>query len=378
MSVAPSPRNRIKWAATSLGVTAVVSVMCFYGTAAIQRAHGNGQPPAARGTISSDSPSTNASVAMGKNPHNFDRTSEIPELSSAALSQDTQFQELLKAAQSAPKDHAAWSAVGNAILERLTSNPSSGELQLDALDIFSYLLTIEPNDAAAIRALGDLCFDQRLFQKALSYYERYLTLYPDDLDLRSRHASTLTFLGRSQEAVAELESVVSKQPNAFQPLAYLSIALSQKGDLEKARAVGEQALAQAPSPEARERFSAFLGSLLTPDSSSSSSPAQTPETSSPTTSSPSTSLGGNWLERLEQTLRANPIAGPKVVGLTYREEDKIVEISLSKFPMEAMPDFAREKFIASLTPLLPHPLVTTLNFLDAESGRVMYGIALKR
>jgi tetratricopeptide (TPR) repeat protein len=316
-------------------------------------------------------------MAMGKNPHNFERTDEMPEFSSAALSEDAPFQELLKAARSAPKDHAAWSAVGDAILERLISNPSSGELQIDALDTFSYLLTIEPNDAAAIRALGDLCFDQRLFQKALAYYERYLTLYPNDLDLRSRHASTLTFLGRPQEAVLELETVVAEQPNAFQPLAYLSIALSQKGDIEKARAVGEQALAQAPSPEARERFSAFLESLLTPDSSSSSPAAPRAETPT-TTSQPATLAKESWLEKLEQTLRANPIAGPKVVGVAYREESKTVEISLTKFPMEAMPDFARQKFIGSLTPHLPHPLVTTLRFLDAESGRVMLGMAVQR
>jgi hypothetical protein len=66
------------------------------------------------------------------------------------------------------------------------------------------------------------------------------------------------------------------------------------------------------------------------------------------------------------------------VGVAYREESKTVEISLTKFPMEAMPDFARQKFIGSLTPHLPHPLVTTLRFLDAESGRVMLGMAVQR
>lgn len=286
----------------------------------------------------------------------------MPELSEATLSLNSDLGNLLSDARSTPKDPAAWTAVGAALLDLLSTTQSSGEIQLEALDVFSYLLSLSPDDVVALRALGDLCFDQRLFPKSLSYYDRYLKLQPTDQEVRSRRASTLTFLGRSTEAITELQEIAKAQPEAFQPLAYLSIALSQNGDLEQARAVGEQALKKAPSPEARERFQSFLSSLTAPAT-----------TENPRAAEPSPSSGATpWLTSLEEHIRTNPIAGRKFVGARFADDTKTIVLSFSDFPMEGMPEFARVKFLSSLKAVIPAGAASTITCIDQGSNRVMH------
>lgn len=337
----------------SVATTAVLVGVTTYGTSLIQRAHGSGVKPQA-----------NAHT----NPHDKTREGGVPGVSEAALGQNPALAQLLERARSAPKDADAWRAVGGALLEVIAASPSSTEIQFDALDVFSYLLSISPDDPLALRALGDLCFEQRLFDKSLSYYERYLKLNPTDNEVRSRRASTLTFIGRADEAVAELSQVVKEQPDTFQPLAYLSIALSQKGDIAQAKTVGEQALAKAPSAEARERFLGFLSGL------SESKKVTGSEVSKEDIKGKEERLSSEpaWVVSLRDTIKQNPIAGPKFNELSISSDLKNITLSFSNFPMEGMPPFARAKFIGSMTAHIPSGSTETLTFLDKESGRIMH------
>lgn len=355
---APSaPRRWRAWILASVASTALVSALCIFGTAAIQKAHGTGVKPA-----------TMAKAGTGHSPHG---SGEMPELSAATLSLNSNLETLLSQARSAPKDPAAWTAVGAALLDLLSTGPSSGEIQLEALDVFSYLLSISPDDVIALRALGDLCFDQRLFPKSLNYYDRYLKLQPTDQEVRSRRASTLTFLGRAGEAITELQEIAKAQPEAFQPLAYLSIALSQNGDIEQARAVGEQALTKAPSPEAKERFKSFLTSLTAPASGETPSTSQEASPQS-TSSQPAPSSSAQWLTSLEGTIRNNPIAGRKFVSARFAEDTKTIFLTFADFPMDGMPEFARVKFLSSLKAAIPVSAASTITFIDQASNRVMH------
>ena len=322
-------------------------MVAMFGTSIIQRSHGTAVRPKA---------------ASHENPHERTKEGGVPSVSEAALAKDPALLQLLERARSAPQDPEPWRALGSALLAEMSAAPSSTEIQFDALDIFSYLLTISPDDPLALRALGDLCFDQRLFLKSLSYYERYLKLNPQDHEIRSRRASTLTFVGRADEAVSELNEVVKHQPDAFQPLAYLSIALSQKGDIAQARIIGEQALAKAPSAESRERFQQFL-SGLTADKETKTEAAAMPQ---------EVTEGAAWLVSLRDTIKNNPIAGPKFDDLSFESSSKEVTLSFSNFPMEGMPPFARTKFISSITSNIPADSAETLVFVDKESGRIMH------
>lgn len=351
-STQSAPRRWRAWLAASIGITTLVSGVCVFGTSAIQRAHGTRVKPAA--VVKS---------GTGHSPHS---SGEMPELSAPTLALNSNLKGLLSQARSTPKDPAAWTAVGVALLDLLSTGPSSGEIQLEALDVFSYLLSIAPDDVIALRALGDLCFDQRLFPKSLNYYDRYLKLQPNDQEVRSRRASTLTFLGRAQEAITELQEIAKAQPEAFQPLAYLSIAFSQNGDIEQARVVGEQALTKAPSPEAKERFQSFLTSLTAP------APQGTPGTMQPTSSQQTSLSSTPWITSLEEHVRNNPIAGRKFVSARFAEDSKTVFLSFADFPMEGMPEFARVKFLSSLKAVIPPDTASTITCIDQASNRVMH------
>ena len=342
-----SPKRLRALVAASVGTTVVLVIVAMYGTSIIQRANGSSVKPKA---------------SSHENPHERAKEGGVPSVSEVALAKDPAMSQLLERARSAPQDPEPWRALGRALLTEIAAAPSSTEIQFDALDIFSYLLTISPDDPLALRALGDLCFDQRLFPKSLSYYERYLKLNPQDHEIRSRRASTLTFVGRADEAVSELTDVVKHQPDAFQPLAYLSIALSQKGDISQARIVGEQALAKAPSAEARERFQQFLSGLTAAQEVKTEAKEMPQQISE----------GSTWLVSLRDTIKNNPIAGPKFDDLSFSSSDKAVTLLFSNFPMEGMPPFARTKFISSITNSIPADSAGSLIFRDKESGRVMH------
>jgi tetratricopeptide (TPR) repeat protein len=345
----------------SLGAATVSAVVL--GTGAIQRAHGKGVKP---------EKGANTAILQSKSDIQVSGhvTGEIPTLSEATVKRNPLLKDLVSRAQASPKDPAGWSAVGVALTELMDESPSSGEIQLEAIDVFSYLLSISPDDIFALRVLGDLSFEQRLFQKALSYYERYLRINPTDIELRSRKASTLTFLGRTKDAISELQDItkanaantasVGIQPIAiFQPLAYLSIALSQDGQFNEARKIGQEALLKAPSEEARERFSKFLNSLPDKDID-------------PTTNTDSS----DWLSAIKSRIKSNQIAGSKFIDLQFNSDKSSLnkgELSLyfSQFPMEGMPEFAKIKFLSSIKEIIPPNSVGILKFIDQPTGRIM-------
>jgi tetratricopeptide (TPR) repeat protein/ribosomal protein L40E len=137
---------------------------------------------------------------------------------------------------------------------------------LEQVDYLAGILRQNPNDITALIALADLSFNNKAFTKAAEYYSRYLQLVPADNSVRSRYGSSLTFLGAFDEAIFELNQILSEEPGHFQALAYLSIAYAQSGNRELALKAGQAALENAPDGEARERFVGFLESLLKAES----------------------------------------------------------------------------------------------------------------
>lgn len=255
---------------------------------------------------------------------------------------------LRKAAETSPNEIAAWRALANTL--KLKIQNSGGEdrgLILEAIDVYSNVLKLAPEDSEALLSLADLSFDERVFDKSKEFYVRYLTKNPDDHSARAKYGSTLTFLGELDQAEKELRTVIKKEPKSFHAHAYLAIALSEKGDLKEAKKIGDIALELAPKPEARERLAAFLQSLATP---------QDP------------------LSLFYQKLKQNPVAGPKFQGGELA--NKTLKLSFKDFPMSNMPPFAKEKFFNSIKQLMPKNTAAKVEFIDLETGKVMESLAL--
>jgi len=268
--------------------------------------------------------------------------------------------------EKAPEDLSKLKMFAGMLGDALRSNPgASPALVFEAIDVFGRILQREPNDPTALVMMADVSFDQRAFTKALDFYERYLKIDPGDLGARSRYASTLTFLGRYDESIRELDSVLKTDPKNFPAMAYLAITYAQKGDISQAKKIGGSALQMAPSDEARARFSSFVASLETGAES---------ETKSGGAQAQSSGLAG-----FEQALRGNPVAGPKFVRIEADSTDTL-KLIYRDFPMSQMPPFAKEKFLGGVkAALLQNKLqaITKVEFTDAASRAVMESLAVE-
>ena len=220
-----------------------------------------------------------------------------------------------------------------------TKEQADQNLILELIQALSKILEIEPKNSWALIQLADLSFDYQMFDKAEGYYQRYLYVEPEDLAARTRYASSLIFLGGPGRAIAELDSVLAKDSKNFQALAFKAIALAEQGDQSQALELADQAIALAPSDEARERFSSFLMSLSNKKEPSESMPAER----------------GNVAKRdaapaqvgsLEDYFKSHAIIGPKLVEL--KTSEGVLEVIVKDFPIAAMPEFAKASLIQKI------------------------------
>jgi Flp pilus assembly protein TadD len=272
-----------------------------------------------------------------------------------------------------PKDIGVLRQMAGFLGDKLRNRPDAPPaLVFEAIDVLSRILTLSPDDPDALLMMGDVSFDQKAFTKAVEFYERYLKLAPNDLGATARYASTLTFLGRYDDSIKQLDSVLVRDPNNFPAMAYLAITFAQKGDMPKAKDLGAKALDLAPTEEARARFSGFVQSL----SSQADGVPQAPAQPQPQRAS----AGGfeSGIAGFVATIKGNPIAGPKFV----RYDDSspgVVKLVFRDFPMSQMPPFAKEKFFGGVKSGARSAGLkdgTMVVFVDEASGMEMERLGL--
>lgn len=240
----------------------------------------------------------------------------------------------------------AWLALGQGYLQKAKAGVvPEREAVLETIEAYGRALELEPKNLQALLAMADLSFDQQAFSKSKEFYERYLEQKPQDLDVQARYASSLTFLGRAEDAITILEKVVKADPSHFQARAFLSISNAQLGKRAEAIRIGKSALPLAPHEEARARFQGFLDSLAS--SSSEGSPPG-----------------------IEQVVAASPIAGAHFVRSEHN--GRTLRLVFRDFPMAGMPPVAKEKFLNPLQNIVNSSTdVDAVVFVDLASGNAM-------
>ncbi len=101
--------------------------------------------------------------------------------------------------------------------------------QRQALDNLTTLQS-NPNDQGALRSMGDFYYDLReqsnnvrYALQAITYYERYLKLQPDDPNVRTDLAVECFYAGQTDQAITQTAQVVSRNPNHLQANYWLGI-----------------------------------------------------------------------------------------------------------------------------------------------------------
>jgi tetratricopeptide (TPR) repeat protein len=268
-----------------------------------------------------------------------------------SLEQDPQLNSLREKVVGAPESLEDLKNLGRALFNKLKEFPEMPQpLVLEAVDVFSMILNKDQRDPEATIWMGDVSFEQRLFQQSVEYYRRYLSIEPKDLVVKAKLASSLTFLKNFKESESLLREVLASDPNNFQAAAYLAVTLAELGDINGALGAIDTAVKVAPSTEAKERIERFRTSLLTPkknlaanDSSKTSGEAASGNTAKDVDAA---SPAGGPVAAVTAYLKEHQIAGPKFVA-SQLEDQKIV-IRMMDFPMQAMPPIVREKFIGGI------------------------------
>jgi cytochrome c-type biogenesis protein CcmH/NrfG len=348
MKFCPACGKRVMVKSSALYPTVVVSGLVLFGLAL-------GLQTLVRGNRPAPSPARGA----------------LPEHAEAEqVSDDPHILAMRKELDKSPEDLTKLRMYAGMLADKLRANPSAPPaLVFEEIDVLGKILQAEPNDPTALVMMADVSFDQRAFTKALDFYERYLKLDPNDLGARSRYASTLTFLGRYNDSIAELTKVLAQDPKNFPAMAYLAITYAQSGDVSKAKELGNTALQIAPSEDARARFSAFVTALDT-------APSEKPVATAPQQSAAASSATG--IDGFIASIKANPIAGPKFVRYDDAK-DGTLKLVFANFPMSQMPPFAKEKFFSGIKAAAKQnglEKISSVLFIDHATGAEMEKLPL--
>ena len=123
-------------------------------------------------------------------------------------------------------------------------------------------LDSNPEDRAALIALGNLYYDARQYQAAINNYSRALALDPSDASVRTDMATALWYLGNTDRALAEFDQALTIAPHSPNTLFNRGLVRWKgkkdgRGALEDLRKL----LAQDPNYEAKEQAKQMIAEI---------------------------------------------------------------------------------------------------------------------
>jgi tetratricopeptide (TPR) repeat protein len=239
-----------------------------------------------------------------------------------------------------------------------------------AAETYGHVLSLQPNDLDALRALGNVAYDRESGDAAIQYYKRYLELKPGD-------ASVLTDLGtmylssqKVPQAIETYEAVLAADPKFFQAQFNLAIAYRQSGDADKALDALRKSKDIAPDDETRKRVEDLLARVT-------GVPPAAPQGGAPQGGAAPGGAAPGLRAGVEAIFRSHPIVGPKLDRIEWPDEHS-AKVIVRDFPMDGMPPMVRERFAERIRSGLrdqkkEHSIDGALRveLVDAASGRVM-------
>ncbi len=279
--------------------------------------------------------------------------------------------DLVARAQAAPDDLTLWRQAAQAQYRAGLFDPAYLN---DARTAYRHILERVPDDLEALRALGNIAYEQRQPTAAVTYYRQYLTKKPDDLEVRTDLGTMLLALGETDEALAAYQGVLRDDPNFFQAHFNLGVAYHGMGKTEEALAAFARARETAPNDQIREQVDQLLARMHG---------GETKRPASSLAQEPSSPAGENLSFRTaaESLFRQNPVMGPRVDRIEWSGEDR-AQVYVRDFPMDQMgPEMRslfRERMLARLREQKERFRIAQavrFDLVDQATGRVMETIA---
>jgi tetratricopeptide (TPR) repeat protein len=284
--------------------------------------------------------------------------------------------EVERKARLKPQDLAAWNQMGDVTLRAAAFDPA---YHASAVEAYSHVLKIDPENADALRGMGNVDFDQGKADAAIAAYEHYLSRKPDDPEVRTDLATMLLSSGASDAAIAQYKRVLEANPDFFEANFNLGVAYGNSNN-PAARATLDKALKLAPDDQARNRVTQMIASLGAASAAGGSEFADGASAPSQPAAPDSQPSPTNFREAIEHVMRDLPVAGDKVESVNWDSATQ-ARVLMNNFPMEQMPPFAAAKFIADLKAGVDRAKTTYhvsapvhIDICDAAGGRVMQSV----
>lgn len=295
---------------------------------------------------------------------------------------------LRKEVDANPKNADLKVKLGYELVQLAQTQKDSSSL-MEAVQILSQALQINPEHRQALLGLATLTLQAGVVDKALDLYPRYLKLEPTDDRARTDYALALIEARRYPDAEKELMQVLAKDPASIPANMTFAYRFKTEGRMADAKARAQEALVSAQDPETRKGIQSFITSLDAPGApSGASATAGTSETSAATAPAagadsphaaqiPAPEAAGDRgdqaltspASRISTYFKTHPIIGPKLKGIRWEGATTAV-VKLDNFPVEQMPPFAKAQFVQRITDTFTDlPEATTIKLVDADSEK---------
>ncbi len=268
-----------------------------------------------------------------------------------------------KEAESKPKDIVAWNKLGDVTLRAAMLDPSYYPKSEQA---YGHSLNLNPDDPDALRGIGNLNFDHKNYDQATAAYEHYLRIRPNDPEVRTDLGTMYLYTNNPDQAVVQYKRAIKLKPGFFEAYFNMGIAYGDQSDVADARQTFQQALKFAPDDDARSKVNAVMsklpGAAAPPPGAVANAPGaaaagnrlasvakEKSSAAAPGEKSASSKdeAEDDFHDEIEQVVRGIPFAGPKVQAVKWPEKLEAM-VLMNDFPVEAMPPFAKQKFLSDL------------------------------
>lgn len=285
--------------------------------------------------------------------------------------------DLAKQAATAPDDLDTWKRLAELQYRAGQVDPA---LLADAEGSYHHILEHHPNNADALRGLGNVAFDQDKADVAIDFYQRYLKAKPDDADVATDLGTMYLAANNPEEAIEQYQAVLRRNPTFFQAQFNLAIAYNKIGQRDKVIEALEKARGFAKDDQTRIQVDQALAHLKqAPAAPIAGAPAPAMESGAQPGAVPAP-VAATFQAGLETSLRQHPIVGPKIERIEWAGADD-AKVYVHDFPMDQMPEDMTTMFVERMKARVQeqkvaHKVTQTarVELIDSASGKVMITI----
>ena len=274
--------------------------------------------------------------------------------------------DLAAKAAAAPDDIEEWNRLAEVQYRAAQVDPA---YLSEAASSYKHILEREPENPDAIRAMGNIAFDQQQPDAAIDYYQRYLKLKPDDLEVKTDLGTMFLSAGKTTEAMDIYKSVLAKNPKFFQAQFNMAIAYRSLGQMDETQKALEKARDMAPDDKTRGQVEQLLARAKGQPVAETAGAQGAP----PPVAAAATTFQGD----VEGLFRQHPIIGSKVQRVQWDGAES-AKVFLRDFPMDQMGAEMQTMFVDRMKARIKEKKdarqvtqTTRIDLIDEPSGKVM-------